>query len=98
MRCLACIARVTSRGYADFVFTFGLPSGLRYYSIPPIASGRITRGRLASYWLDGVTYVPMTFGDYQIEDNPANTSDTAAFARTITLVRVNRRCQRKGVR
>lgn len=70
----AYVSRVTDpSGVACFCFMIGPASYVTHWSSPPIASGRWTRCRLAAYWLDGFTLVPMTLSDRggrrPIEDN-----------------------------
>lgn len=64
---IATWARMTTVGPTAFAFM--CESRCTRYYIPPIASGRITRGRLASYWLDGFVLVPMYFCDCPIALN-----------------------------
>jgi len=53
-----CIRCATQIEYAAFMFMFSRS----LWSNPPIASGRITRGRLAAYWpSDGYVLVPEWF-------------------------------------
>lgn len=71
--CAGCVARLTEVGVAAFCFMIGPGGRAANWSRPPIASGRWTRGRLASYWPDGFVSVPRELGDHEwstvIEDN-----------------------------
>jgi hypothetical protein len=61
---IAWVASATDpSGPVAFWFMVGPGSRAANWSMPKIASGRWTRGRLAAYWPDGFVLVPMHLDD-----------------------------------